>query len=131
MKQLIFILLTTLTISSQAQQNLLLDTIRYEEGAIVQSVELFSDSNSTSFVIFVTDYVSAHYHEYHTETILVLEGKAEMQLDDQTFKIQAGSFLTIPPQSIHSVKVTSEMPLKVLSVQSPEFLGKDRHFVKE
>lgn len=131
MKQFTLILLTTLAISSQAQQNLLLDSISYEEGAVVQSVELFSDSNSTSFVIFVTDYVSAHYHESHTETIMVLEGKADMLIDGQTFKIQAGSFLTIPPQSIHSVKVTSEVPLKVLSLQSPEFLGKDRHFVKE
>lgn len=131
MKQTIFILLTTLVISSQAQQNILLDTIRYEEGALVQSVLVSSDSNSTSFVIFVKEKVKAHYHKTHSETILVLEGKADMQVDDQTFKIQAGSFLHILPQVIHSVKVTSEMPLKILSVQSPEFLGKDRIFVKE
>jgi mannose-6-phosphate isomerase-like protein (cupin superfamily) len=131
-RHFIISLLVTLTLTAQAQDKLSLDSIDFnKEGANIQSIKLFSDSNSTSFVIFVKDQVKAHYHENHTETIVVLEGKAEMQLNNNYLEINVGDILTIEPQNIHSVKVTSEIPLKVLSIQAPEFKGRDRHFEKE
>ena len=40
--------------------------------------------------------------------------------------------ITIPKGTIHEViKVIGENPLKVISVQSPKFDPKDRHFIKK
>jgi mannose-6-phosphate isomerase-like protein (cupin superfamily) len=58
----------------------------------------------------------------------VLEGKAEMTLNDKTFSIKKGDVIFIPKNSFHSVKTTSKIPLKVLSIQAPYFDGKDRVF---
>ncbi|MGD1844350.1 MAG: cupin domain-containing protein [Salibacteraceae bacterium] len=93
--------------------------------------KLTSDARSTSFVIWVKQGVKAHYHEEHSETIYVIEGTAEMTMGDQTFTIKAGDYIHIPKGTVQSVKVTSPTPIKVLSVQAPEFLGKDRIFVNQ
>ncbi len=93
-------------------------------------IPLASDSNCSSFVIRVEEEVKAHYHASHTENLYVIRGKAQMQLGDTTLLIQAGDFINIPPNTIHSVKVTSMDWLEVISVQSPEFKGEDRIWVE-
>ena len=80
-------------------------------------------------MIWVKKSVRPHYHAEHTETVSVLKGKGIMQLGDSSFKIKKGTVVVIPKGTIHSVRVTSRKPLLVLSVQAPEFKGKDRIFV--
>lgn len=89
-----------------------------------------SDAHSTTFVIWVKEEVKPHYHKTHTETLYVIEGNGIMQLGDDGSRIGPGDLLIIPPNTVHSVEVTSDVPLKVLSVQAPEFHGKDRHFTE-
>jgi mannose-6-phosphate isomerase-like protein (cupin superfamily) len=93
--------------------------------------KLGSDSKVSEFVIFIKDEVKPHYHELHTELIYVLEGKAVMTLGQTKQVIKAGDFIRINPASIHAVKVFSDIPLKVLSIQTPEYNGNDRVFIKE
>lgn len=88
--------------------------------------QLASDSLSTSFVIFIKKEVKKHRHAYHTENVVVLEGTGEMLLGEQKIKVKKGDVLFIPQNTPHSVKVTSKKPMKVLSIQSPGFDGKDR-----
>jgi mannose-6-phosphate isomerase-like protein (cupin superfamily) len=49
-----------------------------------------------------------------------------MKLGNATFKISEGDVIFIPLNTFHSVKSTGKVPLKVLSIQSPEFDGSDR-----
>lgn len=85
-----------------------------------------SDIHSTDFIIFVKRQVPLHKHIEHTETIYVLEGKGLFQLGDETFEVIEGDYIRVPKGTPHSVKVLSSIPLKVLSIQAPEFFGKDR-----
>ncbi len=89
---------------------------------------LTSDSLGSAFLIWVKKNVQSHLHQAHTESIYVLEGTGSMTVGDSIFDIQAGSFIFVPFGTYHAVTVTSEIPLKVLSNQSPKFLGKDRIF---
>lgn len=93
--------------------------------------KMASDKNSTSFIIWIKETVKPHKHEKHTENIYVLEGEGELKLNGKAFKIKPGDWLNIPENAVHSVKVTSSLPMKVLSIQSPEFSGDDRVFVEE
>ena len=93
--------------------------------------KLSTDPRSTSFLIWVKDGVKPHYHAKHSETIYVLEGSADMILDGKKYQLSPGDFVHIPMNSVHSVKVTSEEPAKVLSIQAPEFFGKDRIWVEK
>ncbi|MFT5668746.1 MAG: mannose-6-phosphate isomerase-like protein (cupin superfamily), partial [Vicingaceae bacterium] len=58
-------------------------------------------------------------------------GSAEMKLGDSTLTIKAGDLIVIPPNTVHSIKVKTMEKFQVISIQSPEFKGKDRVWVKE
>lgn len=92
-------------------------------------LKIAGDKNSSSFIIWITEAVKAHKHLHHSETIYVLEGEGEMLLGINKHSLKPGDFIFIPEGMVHSVNVKSAVPLKVLSVQSPEFLGDDRVFI--
>jgi mannose-6-phosphate isomerase-like protein (cupin superfamily) len=87
---------------------------------------LYNDTLASSFVIFVKKEVKEHKHEKHAEHVVVLEGEAIMKVDGKSFGIKKGDIIFIPKNTWHYVKVTSKVPLKVLSLQAPNFDGKDR-----
>lgn len=89
---------------------------------------LYSDSVVSSFLIFVKKEVKEHKHVQHAEHIMVLDGEAEMRVDSKSFKIKKGDLVYVPKNTFHYVKVTSKVPLKVVSIQAPNFDGKDRIF---
>ena len=41
-------------------------------------------------------------------------------------EIVAGDYIRVAKGTPHAVKVLSSTPLKIISVQAPEFFGKDR-----
>ena len=53
-----------------------------------------------------------------------------MSLGDKTIQIKPRDYLFIPKGTIHDVNVTSKNSLKVLSIQSPFFDGKDRILIE-
>ena len=95
----------------------------------IHVVKISSDIHSTDFIVFVKQHVPLHKHLAHTETLYVLEGSGTFQLGEESFDIGPGDYINVPEGTPHAVTVTSSMPLKVLSVQAPEFLGKDRVMV--
>jgi quercetin dioxygenase-like cupin family protein len=92
---------------------------------------LDSDSLTSSFMIWVKQNVPLHYHRFHTEQVLILEGEGIMQFGNEKRKVVVGDFITIPPNTVHGVQVTGNVMMKVLSIQSPRFEGKDRILINE
>lgn len=90
----------------------------------------YSDSNTSSYVIWVKQQVAPHRHNHHSEHVYVMEGAGKMLLNNEVFSIQAGDFIFIPQASVHAVITTSDVPLKVISIQSPQFFNKDREWVE-
>ena len=101
------------------------DSITYPN---IYAKKLSSDSLSSTFAIWVKLKVRMHKHVNHTEHVLVLEGSGDFTIGEESKSIVKGDLITIPKDTWHGVTVTSEVPLKVISVQSPEFKGKDRIF---
>ena len=95
----------------------------------VKVIKLSSNKNSSNFLIFIKSSVPPHRHLTHSESIYVISGEGKFTLGNKTMEIVAGDFINVPEGIIHAVDVTSEEPLKVLSNQAPEFLGKDRIYV--
>lgn len=123
------LLLFVFFVSAQTIQNV--DTIFYPADSLKNfNKALFSDSLASSFYIVIKNDVKAHKHIRHSEHIYVLDGTAEMKMDNKTFKLSKGDFVFIPKNAVHAVKVTSAVPLKIISIQSPNFDGTDRVFVE-
>lgn len=90
--------------------------------------KISSDSSSSTFAIWIKQKVKLHKHVYHTENVLIDEGFGEFQLNDSIYKVTAGDLIVIPKNTWHGVTVNSKSTMKVISVQSPEYFGKDRIF---
>lgn len=90
----------------------------------------FNDSLASSFVIVIKKEVKAHKHLHHAEHIVVLEGQGQMIIGEKKLTINKGEIVFIPKNTVHSVKSTGNIPLKVVSVQAPYFDGKDRVFIE-
>jgi mannose-6-phosphate isomerase-like protein (cupin superfamily) len=87
--------------------------------------KLYTDAHASGFVIWIKQNVPLHKHATHSETVLILEGSAEMVLGEEKMKVQKGDIVFIPEGTPHSVVVKKGI-LKVLSIQAPEFDGSDR-----
>jgi mannose-6-phosphate isomerase-like protein (cupin superfamily) len=128
-KLLLFLFLFPLLAKAQINQSL--DTIKapavYDN---IYSKNISSDSLSSGFVIFIKKEVKKHKHIEHTEHVYVLEGEGEMLLGDKLIKVKKGDIIFIPKNTVHSLKVNSKTPMKVLSIQSPFFDGMDRVLVE-
>lgn len=127
MKKLWLIILLLWGFTSFSQDYHHLDTINCPDSVSnVHVVPLYSDSLSSSFLIFIKKEVKLHKHAEHTEHVFVLDGEATMLLGDSTFTVKKGDIIFIPKGTPHRVTTTSKKPLKVVSLQSPHFDGKDR-----
>ncbi|NQX92587.1 MAG: cupin domain-containing protein [Flavobacteriales bacterium] len=131
MKYTLLLLLSLISLSSIGQYRFNLEERsrqKPDENIEVQTITL--DSLVSTHQIWIRSGVKAHFHEYHTEHVFVLEGQAMMTIDGEEFLIGPGDLVFIPKGSVHSVVVLSDQDLVVLSVQAPAFRGKDRIFIQ-
>ncbi|MBK7034965.1 MAG: cupin domain-containing protein [Bacteroidetes bacterium] len=130
-RHLLYILLFCFIQTANAQFIDLDTIVVIDDYENVSSQKLYSDSLVSTFEIWVKKEVPLHKHEFHTEQVIVLEGEGNMRLGDEWKIIKPGDLIIIPVGTLHQVIVTSSIPLKVLSVQAPEFDGSDRVIMKE
>ena len=128
-KTTVILLLLPLFTFSQSQKSLP-DINPVGEYDNISNQKLFSDSLASSFVIWIKKEVKPHKHLSHSEHVLILEGEGVMTIGNETFKVSQGDLLFIPKNTVHSLKTNSDKPVKVLSIQAPEFDGNDRVFVE-
>ena len=132
MKKFLFSLILTIAFIGLAQNIVQLKKIKPAkdyENIHIQKLE--SDKNASSFLIWIKENVRIHKHAYHTETIIVLEGKGIMTIGEEVFNVKKNDYFVIPENRPHALTVTSGRPVKVISIQSPEFKGLDRIFLDE
>lgn len=124
-----FLICLLFTVSVASAQNVFqLQPEQEYENVFIQ--KLFTDSLASTFIIWVKKEVPLHKHEWHTEQVYVISGKGAMTVGKELKPITAGDIIFIPKNTPHAVKVTSAEPLKVISIQAPEFDGSDRIIMK-
>ena len=106
-----------------------LDSMVFDEQSKTNVKLLASDSLCSTFFITIPIGVNMHYNVFHSENVVVTEGTGIMKLGNKEFVIKKGDLIVIPKGTKHSVINTGTNPIKVISVQSPYFDGKDRVWV--
>lgn len=120
-----------LSIDSYGQNFMNTDTVGLKTVSDnIYNKPLFADSLASSFIIVIKKEVKLHKHLYHSEHIVVLEGNGQMQIGGKLIEIKKGDVVFIPKNTPHSAKSTGKTPLKVVSIQAPNFDGKDRVFIE-
>ena len=93
--------------------------------------QLSTNKEATTFAIWIKKKVKLHKHVFHTENVFIEEGSGEFQIGDSVYLVKEGDVIVIPQNTWHGVIVNSQEAMKVISVQSPQFLGEDRVFKNE
>lgn len=115
----------------KAQHTGQIDTVgKHTTSSNIYVKQLGGDSLSGCFVIVIKQGVKLHKHLYHSETVTIIEGEGTMRLGEKSFKIKQGDVIFIPRNTPHAATSTGNIPLKVISVQSPQFDGTDRVFLE-
>ena len=130
MRIIFIILIQLIFFNLSAQDNIIsFDNIKPEKDfENINVKKLSSNSDATTFAIWIKKSVRLHKHIQHVENVYISEGNGLFQLGDSTHKVKKGDLIIIPKNTWHGVNVNSKTPMKVISVQSPEFLGNDRVF---
>ena len=72
--------------------------------------------------------VTPHHHRETEEIYYVLEGSGEMTVGDETSPVAAGDAVYIPRGSVHTLRNTGEVPMRIVLVCGPAFRHEDEHF---
>ncbi|MDC3133657.1 cupin domain-containing protein [Bacteroidota bacterium] len=130
MKVIIYLIILLTTCNSIAQEVVTnIQSIKpAKEYKNIHVQKISSDSLSSTFVIWIKKKVRLHKHLYHRENVIIQEGSGQFQLKDSIYNVSAGDIITIPKNTWHGVTINSKDVMKVISVQSPKFLGDDRVF---
>jgi uncharacterized cupin superfamily protein len=67
-----------------------------------------------------------HVHHVHEELFYVVEGEFDFFLEDQTVRVGAGSFIAVPPGTMHDFRNPGERAARWLGIVAPG--GLERYF---
>jgi len=69
-----------------------------------------------------------HYHKKMEEIYYIVEGKAEIRIEDEVQNMHSGYAILIPIGALHQIKNTGANTLKFISIDSPPFIEDDTYF---
>jgi mannose-6-phosphate isomerase-like protein (cupin superfamily) len=75
--------------------------------------------------------VTPHFHRETEEVYYVLEGAGEMTIGAETASVGAGDAIFIPRGSVHTLRNTGGVPMRIVLVCGPAFSRGDEHFVDQ
>ncbi|WP_205502433.1 cupin domain-containing protein [Rufibacter psychrotolerans] len=70
--------------------------------------------NATTAIIWIKGVAEEEIHHDEHERFLILEGTCDITVDGKVNHLSPGDFFSIPLHQTHKVKVTSEVPCKVV-----------------
>lgn len=69
--------------------------------------------------------LSVQSHKYRSEHWVVVNGKAEVTIDDEVIELNVNESTFIPLGAVHSLKNIGDVPLELIEVQIGSYLGED------
>ncbi len=73
-----------------------------------------ADEKLTTAIVWAKTMLPNEVHEDEFESFLVLEGNCEINIDEQSYYLKPGDFLTIPLHAEHIARITSDIPCKLI-----------------
>ncbi len=97
---------------------------------IYGKVRLFYDSLSASFLLTIPTETKMHFHESHSEHILLIEGDGIALIGYKTHTLKKNDLIFIPKGTPHKIINTGKNPIKILSIQAPFFDWADHNIIE-
>ena len=72
-----------------------------------------------------------HYHKITEELYYILEGNGYVEIGEECFEIKKGDAIFVPPKVFHKLINKSNVPLKVLVIDSPPYSPDDTFIIEK
>jgi len=92
--------------------------VEYQKDAIVSKTLI--DKSSGTVTLFAFDEgqgLSEHTAPYDA-MVLVLEGLAEVKIEEKLFKVEAGEMIIMPANKSHALRATSKFKMLLVMIKS-------------
>lgn len=89
------------------------------------TVRLAYDDLAASFLLTIPTETKMHFHKNHSEHIMLIEGEGMVLLGYKTIKLKKDELIFVTKGTPHKIINSGKRKLKVLSIQSPFYSGKD------
>ncbi len=73
--------------------------------------------------------VTPHLHRETEEVYYIIDGSGEMTVGDDCKTVAAGDAIYIPRDTVHTLRNTGDVPMRIVLVCGPAFRHEDEHFV--
>lgn len=100
----------------------------YKENRPWGSFEILLDSESTKVKRITVEplgKLSYQYHQHRAEHWVVVEGQAQITLDDEVRQLTQGMSVYIPTGAKHRIENIGDTPLVFIEVQTGTYFGED------
>ena len=84
-----------------------------------------SSFKSKKIIVNSGQRLSYQSHKFRAEHWIVVEGVADVTLNDELYIIEAGKHIFIPQGAKHRVANSKELPLVFIEVQTGSYFGED------
>lgn len=72
-----------------------------------------------------------HFHHQSEELYHITQGEGEMRLGDEIFGVSVGETICIPPGTLHNIRNTGEVELKILCACAPAYSHEDTEIIEK
>jgi quercetin dioxygenase-like cupin family protein len=94
---------------------------RFERGDHAVTIKAALTELSVNEIAFDTTFdVSPHTHDDHVDAFYVLEGTVEFTLGDQSVQAGPGTFVAVPPGTVHGFFNPGPARARVLNFHAPD-----------
>ncbi len=73
-----------------------------------------ADDKSVTGIVWIKDYADYEVHDKEYERFLIVEGACDILAGENVYHLQPGDYYSVPLHTPHMVKVTSQVPCKVI-----------------
>lgn len=106
------------------------EDIKIPEGVVQKdnaygTVRLAYDDLAASFLLTIPTETKMSYHKDHSEHIMLVEGEGMVLMGYKTIKLKKNELIFITKGTPHKIISSGRSKLKVLSIMSPFYSGKD------
>ncbi|MBL0044499.1 MAG: cupin domain-containing protein [Flavobacteriales bacterium] len=77
-------------------------------------IPIYQEGSSGTALLWLTLGAPEETHTNEIEKFLIVEGTCEISLPDRSHHLKAGDYLSIPLHTPHTIKVTSDVPCKLV-----------------
>ena len=96
-----------------------LKNIEYKEERINKVPVFDNEQSSLTLIAFKKGMERAVHIDEKDEVAQIIEGDAEITIDGQTYKLEAGEMIVMPAGALHGLKAVSDTKILLLSPTHP------------